>query len=243
MRGYWDERARENAVWYVDTSLDFDHPDMERFLDTGRKVVTEALLDGPVTPEGRGLAVEIGSGLGRVCLPLAEHFERVVGIDISSEMVTRARELVVRPGVEFQVGNGSSLQPIDDGSVDFVLSFTVFQHIPDPGVIAAYVGEAGRVLRPGGVFVFQWNNQPGALRWRMNRSFLALLQRVGIGRDRHGRDAPEFLGSRLSLDRIRSMLDAAALRLVASKGEGSLFAWAWAVKDADPQPGGASATA
>jgi hypothetical protein len=29
MRAYWDDAARRNAAWCVDTSLDFHHPDME----------------------------------------------------------------------------------------------------------------------------------------------------------------------------------------------------------------------
>jgi hypothetical protein len=37
MRNFWDEAARTNAVWYVDTSLDFNHPDMESFFSMGRR--------------------------------------------------------------------------------------------------------------------------------------------------------------------------------------------------------------
>ncbi|MFA5785654.1 MAG: hypothetical protein WDA71_01490 [Actinomycetota bacterium] len=82
MRAYWDERARVNAVWYVDTSLDFDHPDLERFFETGRRIVSEALDHAPIAPPGSSLAVEIGSGLGRVCLALTERFSRVIGVDV-----------------------------------------------------------------------------------------------------------------------------------------------------------------
>src|SRR5438093_9964969 len=90
MRTYWDEAARTNAAWYVDTSLEYDHPDMERFFSTGRRIVSEALDGSPVAPPGYSTAVEIGSGLGRVCLALADRFERAIGVDISPEMVQRA---------------------------------------------------------------------------------------------------------------------------------------------------------
>lgn len=228
MRRYWDERAVENAAWFVDTTLHYAQPDMARFMETGRQVVEHAYVDAPVEPAATARAVEIGCGLGRLCAALADHFDEVVGIDIAPEMVRRAEELVDRPGVRFQVGDGASLTAIDDASTDFVLSFTVFQHIPDPTVIAGYIGEAGRVLRPGGVLAFQWNNEPGARRWRIRRWVLDRLQRSGLRPERRGRNAAEFLGSKVPLPRIRTMLTDAGLELEHVEGAGTLFAWAWA---------------
>jgi SAM-dependent methyltransferase len=231
MRNFWDEAARTNAVWYVDTSLDFNHPDMESFFSTGRTIVSEALDGSPMTPPGRSVALEIGSGLGRVCLALADRFDRVVGVDISPEMVQRASELVPDPRVSFRVGDGASLQGIDDASVDLVLSFTVFQHIPRIDVIERYLEEAGRVLRPGGLLVFQWNNGGASAWWAARRAVLAGLQKTGLKAERHLRNAPEFLGSRVPLDRIKSAVARGGMDLKQTKGLGSLFAWAWAVRE------------
>lgn len=228
MRTYWDERARRNAMWYVDTSLAFDDPDEERFWETGRRIVETLLDEAPVRPAGRGLAVEIGSGLGRICVALAERFDRVVGVDISPEMVERARSSVARPDIDFVVGDGASLGPVETASADLVVSFTVLQHIPDPRVIEAYVGEAARVLRPDGVFAFQWNSEPGARRWALRRRALAALQAVGLRAEERERNAAEFLGSRVPVPRMRAMLDRAGLDLVATEGDGQLFTWAWA---------------
>ena len=228
MRSYWDERARVNAPWYVDTSLDFTAPDMVAFFDTGNRIVAEA-LDG-ACPASTGTAVEIGSGLGRVCLALAGRFERVVGIDVSPEMVRRARELAAADNVEFILGDGSSLEAIPDTSADLVLSFTVFQHIPDVAVIQNYIVDAGRILRPGGVLVFQWNNEDGSLIWRIRRTVLGALQRSGIRREPHMRHDPAFLGSRVPLPKIEAALARAGLELEKTKGAGTLYAWAWARK-------------
>jgi SAM-dependent methyltransferase len=230
MREYWDARARRNAPWYVDTSVDFSAPDMEQFFATGQAIVAEALDDAPASPSGRGLAVEIGSGLGRVCLALADRFDRVIGLDVSPEMVRRARELVGDPRVTFEVTDGVSLRGVASGGADLVLSFTVFQHIPKVAVIERYLAEAARVLRPGGLLVFQWNNLPGARRWRVRRSVLSILQRTGIWREAHERHAPEFLGSRVPGPRIEQALARAGLELQGTKGDGTLFAWAWATK-------------
>ena len=230
MRAYWDEAARTNAAWYVDTSLDYDSPDLEKFFETGRVIVTEALDGSPVSPPALGLAVEIGSGLGRICRALSERFERVVGVDISREMVARAGELVPDDRITFHVGDGASLAQVDDGSADLVLTFTVFQHIPSTTIIEGYIREAGRVLAPGGVFVFQWNNTAGPFRWAVRRKVLELLQRIGLRTERYRRHSPAFLGSRVPVDRIRSALASAGLELSHTNGLGTLYAWAWAVK-------------
>lgn len=230
MRAYWDERARVNAAWYVDTTLDFEQPDMERFFASGERIVADHYVDGLATPSRHDLAVEIGSGLGRICRALREHFDHVVGIDIAPEMVAQARELVTAEGIEFRVGDGTTLTDVADASVDLVFTFTVFQHIPDPTVVEGYIAEVGRVLRPGGVFAFQWNNEPNAGWWRLRRSVLGWLQRTGRRPEAFGRHAPEFLGCRISTPRIRRALTGAGLELVGMRGDGTLFAWAWAVR-------------
>ena len=231
MRTFWDDAARTNAVWYVDTSLEYDHPDMERFFATGKVIVSEAIDGSPVAPPGRSLAVEIGSGLGRVCLALSERFDAVTGVDISPEMVARARELVPEPRVQFVVGDGDSLRGVEDASADLVLSFTVFQHIPSVEVIEHYIVDAGRVLRPGGLFVFQWNNGGNAY-WSLRRAFLGALQRTGIKSERYRRHAPEFLGSKVPLDRIARAVARGDMEIKQTKGLGTLFSWVWAVKEA-----------
>jgi SAM-dependent methyltransferase len=232
MRAYWEERARLNPAYYVDTSLDYDNPDMARFLETGQRVVSIALDEAPaVQPESSRVAVEIGCGMGRICLALSERFAQVIGVDISPEMLTRARELVTAPNVEFRLTEGASLPDVADASVDLVLSFTVFQHIPSVDVIRSYVADAGRVLAPGGMLVVQWNGMPGALRWRAQRVVRTLVGRLGRG-DRYGRDAPEFLGSRVPVPQMEAMMRDAGLGLVATSGAGTLFTFGWARKHA-----------
>lgn len=230
MRAYWDAAARRNAMFYVDTSLDFDRPDPERFAETGRRIAAIALDQSPVAPPDRTLAVEIGSGLGRICSALAESFDAVVGTDISAEMVARAGELVTAPNVEFRHTDGLSLPGIPDGSVDFVVTFTVFQHAPSVSVIRANLAEIARVLRPGGLLAMQWNATPGPLRWRLHRLRMGLAERVGRA-DRHGRDAPQFLGSRVPLARMDRMLAGNGLHRVGILEPDTLFTWAWAVRD------------
>ena len=232
LRAYWDDAAQRNAAWYVDTSLDYDAPDMERFWATGEVVVAEALDNAPVAPPGTRLAVEIGSGLGRICRALSRRgFDEVVGVDISPTMVERARELATEPGVRFELGDGASLAPVPSRTADLVLTFTVFQHIPDESLIAGYLAESARVLRPGGVLVAQWNGTDGARRWALRRLLLTARSRLRVGKaDRYGREVPEFLGTRVPLPRMRVLLAQAGLELVEVRGEGTLFSWLWATR-------------
>jgi ubiquinone/menaquinone biosynthesis C-methylase UbiE len=233
MRDYWNERARENAAWYVDTTCDYDNPDMEAFLSTGPKVVATALTEAPIQPPERDLAVEIGPGLGRICLALADHFDRVVGVDISEEMVERARKMVDNPRITFEVGNGTDLQPLRDQSADFVLTFTVLQHLTKASLIEGYLREAARVLKPGGVLAAQWNNTPRPRVWKLRVAWWKVRTRVGGPLRIDIRNSPEFAGTRLPYSRVQRVLAEAGMTVRASTGRGTLFAWVWAEKRAD----------
>jgi SAM-dependent methyltransferase len=229
MRRFWDERARENAAWYVDTSLAYDDPDMVRFFEAGREISDFALTRSPVQPERHERALEIGPGLGRVCVALAEHFDHVTGIDVSQEMVERARTLIDHDRIELLVGDGVTLQPVPDRSVDFVVSFTVLQHLPSTELVLGYVAEAARVLRPGGVLALQWNNLPRARLWKAQAAAWRLQARLGLrGQREEQRIAREFAGTRVPWPPVERTLTQAGLQIRGRSGEGTLFSWVWA---------------
>jgi ubiquinone/menaquinone biosynthesis C-methylase UbiE len=80
----------------------------------------------------------------------------VIALDVSQEMLARARELNAQvQNVEWIHGDGRTLAPIGDGAVDGCFSHVVFQHLPDPEMTLGYVREMGRVLRPGGWAAFR----------------------------------------------------------------------------------------
>jgi SAM-dependent methyltransferase len=231
MRTYWDDAAERNPMFYVDTSLDFARPDETKFLEGGRRIASIAVDDCPVSLPGNELAVEIGSGLGRVCLALADRFDHVVGVDISPAMVRQARELVTDPEVEFRLGDGASLPGVADHSVDLVVTFTVFQHALNRAVIRANLREVARVLRPGGVLAMQWNATPGVLRWRAHRLRMRGLAALGRA-DAYGRDDAAFLGTRVPVAAMDRMLADVGLRRVGLIEPDTLYCWAWATSAA-----------
>jgi len=160
MREGWDGGARGNwrrIIWAeASDSEDTFRASGERDY---KKYVGGFLSALEIDP-AEMVALEIGCGVGRVSDFLGHDFYRLVAVDVSREMLKIARQRVMAKDILWLCNDGISLGPIADHSVDFIFSFAVFQHIPDAASLAYYLEEAGRVLKPGGWFVFQVMNQP-----------------------------------------------------------------------------------
>jgi len=160
MRADWNQRAREDAHYYVA----FGSRDQaeEDFLATAADVLRsiEAQLKRMPAKANRRAwrALEIGCGPGRLVKPLSRHFGEIHGVDVSDEMIRLARErLADIPHAHFHATNGASLGLFADDSFEFIYSYAVFQHIPSRDVVLEYMREIRRVLKPGGVFHGQFN--------------------------------------------------------------------------------------
>ncbi|HEY1252772.1 MAG TPA: class I SAM-dependent methyltransferase [Thermoanaerobaculia bacterium] len=154
MREDWELRARENAPFYICTDSSSATP--EGFAAGGAHDLETKILDGlPVSPRWRVL--EVGCGMGRLLRPLSERVAAAVGVDLSGEMIARAREYCAgRPNVALHRTDGTgSLEFLSDASFDLVYSYIVFQHVPRKAYIQRYLREAARVLRPGGILRVQ----------------------------------------------------------------------------------------
>lgn len=109
---------------------------------------------GPVDPGQR--VVDVGSGSGFDSVVAAGQVGpsgRVVGVDMTVEMLARARRSAARLGldqVEYREGLAEQL-PVADGWADVVISNGVINLCADKAVVFA---EIARVLRPGGRLQF-----------------------------------------------------------------------------------------
>lgn len=98
------------------------------------------------------IVVDLGSGGGIDCFLAARQVGpagRVIGVDMTAAMVSKARAHAVETGaanVEFRLGEIEHL-PVADGSVDAILSNCVINLSPDK---AQVFRDAFRVLKPGG---------------------------------------------------------------------------------------------
>lgn len=169
MRRDWDERARENARHYVATGL--GEASEEEFYRSGyQTVAADILTDLENVTQGRKLkemrVLEIGCGVGRVSRALGDLFGEVHAVDVSAEMVKRAREAVKGSGNVFVYQNdGWGLKDVPEVEFDFAYSTIVFQHVPSKAVVEAYVGDVGKRLRKGALFKFQVQGIAGRRWW------------------------------------------------------------------------------
>ena len=96
--------------------------------------------------------VDLGSGAGFDCFLAARQTGpegRVVGVDMTHEMLAKARENAAKIGVanvEFRLGELEHL-PVADNAADVVISNCVINLVPDKEQVFR---EAFRVLKPGG---------------------------------------------------------------------------------------------
>lgn len=117
----------------------------ESFAGCGNPVALAMLQEGETV-------VDLGSGAGLDVFVAAEKVGatgRVIGIDMTPEMLESARRSAIEMGVtnvEFRAGDIEDL-PIDDSSVDVIISNCVINLAPNK---ASVFEEAYRILRPGG---------------------------------------------------------------------------------------------
>ena len=159
-RRHWNLFARTDAYWAVLTQPDKqgNRWQIDEFFRTGRANVSAQLEHlQRVLPDWRphGQALDFGCGVGRLTQALADHFDRVTGVDISVDMLKLAREHNRAPDrVEYLENRDADLRQFPDRRFAMVLSLITLQHIaPEYG--RRYLAEFARVCAPGGVIIVQ----------------------------------------------------------------------------------------
>lgn len=149
-RQYWNRLAR------VDHQLAITGKSgatKEEFLTTGRDIL-KWLREYDLCDD-RSVVLDIGCGAGRVAYHVAPVVKFLYGIDVSDEMVERARRnLAHLSNVEIRLTSGESLDGFADQSIDLVYSILVLQHMERTNCYRLF-SEIARVLRPGGKVLVQ----------------------------------------------------------------------------------------
>ena len=154
LRDNWEELARSIPMRSI---LWRQRPwEAEEFFATGREQVDRSmttLSDLGIRPAGR--ALDFGCGIGRLTQALANQFDEVVGVDVAAPMIEQAKNYN-RFGerCRYLVNATDDLRQFENASFDFVFSLIVLQHVAKP-LAMRYISEFVRVLRPGGVAMFQ----------------------------------------------------------------------------------------
>jgi ubiquinone/menaquinone biosynthesis C-methylase UbiE/DNA-binding HxlR family transcriptional regulator len=98
------------------------------------------------------VVADLGAGEGTLSLLLAQRAQRVIAVDSSPAMVEYGQAIATRNGVtnlEYRIGDLEEL-PVQDKEVDVALLHQSLHHALHP---AKAVGEAARILKPGGRIV------------------------------------------------------------------------------------------
>lgn len=93
--------------------------------------------------------LDVGCGTGLASRPLIENAFRVTGVDVSAQMLQKARERF--PTATFVEGSAETL-PFEPGTFDVAISAQVFHRVDRPKAMAELV----RVLKPGGIVGIWW---------------------------------------------------------------------------------------
>jgi SAM-dependent methyltransferase len=214
MRRSWERFAREDPLWAIETSR--RRWEESEFAAHGEAAVHDALERlGPATARKRLL--EIGCGAGRTLFAFAAHFDAVVGVDISPEMLELARRRGPPANAELRVTSGADLRPLEDGVFDVVFSQHVLQHVPDEAVVAGYLSEVARVLAPGGRALLQVDTRPQGTMVRALRALPDPLRRRE--RRRHLRRYPRDAAV------IRTLVARSGLAVEWESGAGTAAHW------------------
>jgi len=123
---------------------------------------------GVATPGAE--ALEIGTGTGLLLQTLLQRGCRARGVELREELIAEAHRWFGALPIDRVTG---VTLPFPDASFDVVMSFDVFEHIPDSD---AHLREVNRVLRPSGTYLIQtpnkWTNVVfETIRWRSFTKF------------------------------------------------------------------------
>lgn len=124
----------------------------------GKLVPARMALFDPMVGDWRGLRVlDLGCGGGFMAEALARRGASVTGVDPSAPALAAARRHAGEAGlaIDYQQGSGERV-PVAAGAVDVVVCVDVLEHVDDLGQV---LDEVRRVLRPGGLFLFDTINR------------------------------------------------------------------------------------
>ena len=161
-----------NDLTIYDTYADKWWSDDIRWVRTLKNLVPGRLkhFDTLIDWQGKDV-LDLGCAGGFMAEALAKRGAQVTGIDPASEAITAARQHAQAEGlrIAYDVGVGEAL-PYDAAGFDAVVCVDVLEHVTD---LQKVMFEVARVLRPGGLFLFD----------TINRNPLARLATITVAED------------------------------------------------------------
>lgn len=164
VRKTYETLGKEDPLFGVLSNKKYRHNkwDPGEFFRTGEEEIRDVLtyVDRLGLKLNYERALDFGCGVGRLSQALAGPFQEVVAVDISKLMLEHAKKYN-RHGnrIHFIHNTTNDISVLASNLFDFIYSNITLQHIP-PGHVVNYIREFFRVLRPGGLAVFQMPSGP-----------------------------------------------------------------------------------
>lgn len=128
-KNVWEKNAKEDPLWSILTDPNKRNKwDLNDFFATGEKFIDEIIDHGHLVGVHLGhkdkVALDFGCGVGRLTQALANHYGKVIGVDISPTMV----ELAIlynqwEINCQYILNQEPNLARIEDHSIDLVFSY------------------------------------------------------------------------------------------------------------------------
>ena len=117
---------------------------------------TSVLAARAINPAGK-ITVDVGCGGGLMAEEVARLGASVIGVDPAPGSLATARAHATAAGlmIDYRAGRGEQL-PLDDASADIVYCVDVLEHVHDLDTV---IGETARVLKPGGLYLYDTINR------------------------------------------------------------------------------------
>ncbi|MEE6518086.1 hypothetical protein FKM82_028773 [Ascaphus truei] len=119
----------------------------QKYMLPASEKMVQMMLSYLIAKKGKPfeLAVDVGCGTGRYTRPVAPHFEKVIGLDISESQINEARRSTSEKNVLYHTSPAEEL-PVKDASVDLLFAGVAVHWF----ILDKFMQEAARVLKPGG---------------------------------------------------------------------------------------------
>lgn len=157
----WEGLAKKDPMWAILTNDNHKNGGWNRdqFFATGTReidIIFDYLKSKNFIPTDNESALDFGCGIGRLMRALYPKFNHITGVDVSETMIRNGIELNKKfsDKLIFLVNKENNLNCFHSNEFSFIYSPIVLQHIPYPQSIN-YIKEFLRVLKPGGILLFQ----------------------------------------------------------------------------------------
>jgi len=163
----WNEFGKRDPLWAILTTPPAERFrwDVGEFFQTGRTQIAQVMDEvGQLMPTlSRERCLDFGCGVGRLTQALCAYFQECHGVDVAPSMIALAnKHNRYRNTCTYHLNESDDLRRFDDNSFNFIYSFIVLQHMR-PEYSTSYIKEFLRVLKPGGLVIFQLTSEPIAV--------------------------------------------------------------------------------